>query len=118
MLDRGQAETFAREWVSAWNDKDLDAILAHYAEDVVFHSPRIAIVLETQSPVIVGKAALRNYWSLSLDHAPDLFFAIESTLVSSDAIVILYTNHRGQSVAETFIFNSEGDVRESVAAYR
>ena len=27
------AKQFAREWVEAWNDHDLDRVLAHYAED-------------------------------------------------------------------------------------
>jgi ketosteroid isomerase-like protein len=40
MISPDDAQTFAREWVKAWNDHDLEAILAHYADDVVFHSPR------------------------------------------------------------------------------
>ena len=44
MIDADKAQAFAREWVKAWNDHDLEAILSHYAEDVVFHSPRIRMV--------------------------------------------------------------------------
>ena len=36
-MERSSAERFAREWVRAWNQRDLAAVLAHYAEDVVFH---------------------------------------------------------------------------------
>lgn len=117
-MDRAQAETFARNWVAAWNDRDLDAILATFSDDVVFHSPRIAQVLDTDSPVITGKSALRNYWSLALEDAPDLFFDLQDFLVSSDALTLLYTNHRGQNVAETFLFDAEQLVTEAIAAYR
>ena len=39
-------------------------------------------------------------------------------LTSSDAITLLYTNHREELVAETFLFDDDGEVRGSVAAYR
>ena len=42
-MARPDADSFAREWVAAWNDHDLDAVLSHYADGVVFHSPRIAL---------------------------------------------------------------------------
>jgi hypothetical protein len=35
----------------------------------------------------------------------------------SNALTILYTNHRHQAVAETFIFGADGKVARSVAAY-
>lgn len=44
MINPDDAQAFAREWVKAWNDHDLPAILSHYADDVVFHSPRIRMV--------------------------------------------------------------------------
>ncbi len=31
-------DAFAIEWEAAWNAHDLNRILAHYAEDVVFRS--------------------------------------------------------------------------------
>ena len=117
MFDREAAENFARAWVSAWNDRDLDAILAQYADNIVFHSPRIRQVLGKESPSLTGKTALRDYWTHAMDKAGDLFFEIDRILISSDALTLLYTNRRSQNVAETFMFNAEGLVRESVTAY-
>lgn len=37
------AEAYAREWIDAWNSLDLKRILSHYAEDVVFKSPRVQV---------------------------------------------------------------------------
>ena len=33
MIDLPVAERFAADWIDAWNRHDLDAILAHYADD-------------------------------------------------------------------------------------
>jgi ketosteroid isomerase-like protein len=117
MIDADAAQTFAREWVKAWNDHDLEAILSHYAEDVVFHSPRIRLVTGKNVVALNGKAALRDYWGRALELARDLYFEVDQVFTGSDALTILYTNHRQQTVAETFIFGADGKVAQSVAAY-
>ncbi|MDP1554002.1 MAG: nuclear transport factor 2 family protein [Hyphomonas sp.] len=117
-FDRATAERFARAWMSAWNDRDLDRILSHYSDGVVFHSPRIALVMGKDAASVSGKAALRDYWTSALERSPELFFELENVLTGSDAITLLYTNHREELVAETFLFDGDGEVRESVAAYR
>ncbi|MBA3068690.1 MAG: nuclear transport factor 2 family protein [Hyphomonas sp.] len=117
-FDRAKSEKFARAWLSAWNDRDIDRILSHYSDAVVFHSPRIALVMGTDAASISGKPALRDYWTKALARSPELFFELENVLTSSDAITLLYTNHREELVAETFVFDGDGEVSESVAAYR
>ena len=117
MMSREQAERFAGEWVEAWNSRDLDAVLAHYADDIIFHSPRIALVTGESRHSVEGKEALRRYWSQAIEKAPDLRFSIEEVLLGSDALTILFQNHRQQRVAETFIFDQSGSVTRSVATY-
>jgi hypothetical protein len=116
-LDSDFAIRFSREWVQAWNDHDLDAILAHYDEGVVFHSPRIRVVTGRNVDSVTGKAELGAYWGAALGKLRDLFFEIDQVLVGSDAVTILYTNERSQSVAETFVFNAAGLVTQSIATY-
>jgi ketosteroid isomerase-like protein len=117
-MERPAAEAFARDWVAAWNAKDLAAILAHYADDIVFHSPRIAAVIGTAKPSVSGKAELRDYWSRALALSAALKFELGSVLVGSDALTILYRNHRGEEVAETLVFDADSDlVTRSIAAY-
>lgn len=116
-MDVDSAQQFAREWVKAWNDHDLEAILAHYADDVVFHSPRIRMVTGRDIDSVTGKTALRSYWGAALEQARDLYFEIDQVLTGSDALTILYTNHRQQTVAETFVIGAAGKVVRSIAAY-
>lgn len=117
MINPDDARSFAREWVKAWNDHDLQAILSHYADDIVFHSPRIRLVMGGESDAVFGKAALKDYWSKALSMARDLYFEIDQVLTGSDALTILYTNHRQQTVAETFVFGLDGKIVTSIAAY-
>ena len=44
MIDRAWAEDFAHDWAASWNARDVEAVLAHFSPDVVFRSPRIAVV--------------------------------------------------------------------------
>jgi hypothetical protein len=116
-MDADFAQGFARDWVKAWNDHDLEAILSHYADDVVFHSPRIRMVTDRDVDSVCGKAELREYWGKALGRLRDLFFEIDQVLPGSDALTILYTNERSQYVAETFVFSRDRKVIRSIAAY-
>jgi ketosteroid isomerase-like protein len=118
-MERSAAEAFARAWIAAWNAHDLAAILVHYADEVVFHSPRIAAVLGGSAPSVSGKAALSDYWSRALELTPELKFELTAVLVGSDALTILYRNQRGEDVAETLIFEGGSDrVTRGIATYR
>ena len=117
MIDRAWAERFAAEWIAAWNGFDLNAILAHYTEDVVFHSPRIAVVMGEPVDFVAGKTALARYWTKALSQNKGLHFHLERVYVGSDSLSISYRNQRAQNVVETFVFNADGLVTESIATY-
>jgi hypothetical protein len=50
----------AEEWIAAWNRGDVERVLADFADDARFVSPRAALV--TGSAVVDGKAAMGAYW--------------------------------------------------------
>jgi hypothetical protein len=35
-MGQQEAADFARDWVTAWNDRDVEAVLGHFADDAVF----------------------------------------------------------------------------------
>ena len=107
------AESFAREWIAAWNARDLDAILAHYADDVVFASPRAQEI--TGASRVVGKTALAAYWRAALDRSPDLRFEPERVLTGADCMTIVYVRNGILRVAETLEFENGRVVRGYVA---
>ncbi len=110
------AEAFAEEWIAAWNARDLPRILAHYAEDVHFRSPTAQNLVE--NGVVEGKAALEHYWTRALALIEHLHFELLGVFTGHDSLTILYRNHNGAEAAETFLFNADGKVTHSVAAYQ
>ncbi|WGM37742.1 nuclear transport factor 2 family protein [Caulobacter sp. NIBR1757] len=116
-MDRHELTKFAENWIAGWNAQDLDAILAHYADDVVFHSPMIARVTGEDRSSVTGLAALGAYWRQALALAPDLRFELRTVLLGRGALTILYTNQTGRQAAETFVFTPEGKVSLSIATY-
>jgi ketosteroid isomerase-like protein len=71
-MRHAEALGFAQAWVRDWNAHDLEALLAHFSDDVVFTSPVAATVLPGSDGVIRGKQALREYWTEGLRRIPDL----------------------------------------------
>jgi ketosteroid isomerase-like protein len=109
-------QDFAAAWVQAWNDHDVEAVLAHFHDDVLFSSPVAARLLPDTGGVVRGKAALRDYWVTALGLLPDLHFELIDVYRGESLLVINYRNHRGESVNEVLIF--DGDlVREGHGAY-
>lgn len=109
-------KVFAESWECGWNSHDLDVILSHYRDDVVFRSQK-AVPLVGHGEV-VGKAALRAYWSEALRRQPDLKFRVQDVLVGYRMLVITYLNHRGMLAAETLYFDTDGMVYMAAACHR
>ena len=107
---------FSRQWVDAWNAHDLESLLEHFADDVVFTSPVAAQLLDGSDGVIRGKAFLRAYWAEGLRLIPDLRFEVVGVYAGVQSIVINYRNQKGGLVNEVLIF--DGDlVREGHGTY-
>jgi len=110
MLDRVQAETDARQWIDAWNRHDLDAVMAHYAEELEFVSPLVARRLGRADGTIHHKQELRAYFAASLGPDSVLHFDLRGVLVGVNSVTIMYRNHRGQDVAETAFPDAAGRI--------
>ena len=114
-MDAAAADAFAEDWIAAWNAHDLDRILSHYAPEIVFRSP--VAQARVGDGRVKGVEALRAYWSGALAALNDLRFELVDCLKGHECLTVLYRNHRGQSVAETFEFQADGKVIRSFACY-
>ena len=107
------AESFARQWIADWNARDLDSILSHYAEDVIFTSPKALEV--TGAAQVVGKRALADYWRAALARSPQLAFQFERVYGGAQSVTIAYIRNGSLRVAETLEFENGLVVRGCVA---
>jgi ketosteroid isomerase-like protein len=104
-MDHATAQKFADEWAQAWNAHDLEGVLAHFADGVIFSSPAAAQLISGSGGVVRGKAALRDYWTEGLRRIPDLHFTVLDVYAGVSAVVINYRNQKGARVSEVLIFD-------------
>lgn len=102
-MNHADAELFAAQWVNDWNSHDVEAILSHFTDDVVFTSP-IAVQLLGGNGEVRGKEALRHYWTEGISRTPDLHFEVLDLYVGVQVLVINYRNQRGGLVSEVLRF--------------
>ena len=110
MISTGFAQQFARDWIGAWNRHDLDAVLAHCADDIELTAPR----LPAPASRLRGKPAVAAWWARALTAptltvGPRLELTAATTLTGTDGVVLLYRSG-GRLRAQTFRFRPNGQV--------
>jgi len=104
-MDHQEADAFVDAWVGAWNAHDVEGVLSHFTDDVIFSSPLAVRLVEGSDGVVAGKAALREYWSEGLRRIPDLHFDVLGVYVGVDTLVVNYRNQNGALVNEVLNFD-------------
>ena len=117
MLTTGEAHELAHHWIEAWNDHDLERILAHYADDVVFSSPFTAKIGSSPSGALLGRDALVAYFQAALAKYPMLTFRLRAVLCGINSVTLLYESVSGLLAAETMILNHRHQVSCVLAHY-
>jgi len=117
MLTEAEARQFADDWISAWNSHDLEAIVSHYAPEVVLTSPAAAKLLHEPSGMVVGKDALRRYFGRGLEAYPNVTFELVDVLWGISSILLYFKNQRGTMTGEFMELNADRKVTRVVANY-
>jgi ketosteroid isomerase-like protein len=104
-----------REWVAAWNSRDLERVLALYTEDSEMTSDRIPALGFDASGTLRGKENLRTYWRKGLSLVPNLHFTLIDTYVSPDSLVVFYQNERGKKICEYLRLDAAGKIVQGSA---
>ncbi|OOQ58972.1 DUF4440 domain-containing protein [Mucilaginibacter pedocola] len=103
-MTQQQADEFAEQWIEAWNSHDLDRIMAHYSEDLIFYSPVIVSLGVNDKGRIDGKELLQLYFKKGLNAYPELNFKLLHVFCGIDSLVIQYESVNGKLAAELMQF--------------
>lgn len=119
-MQQAEALAFAQDWAVAWNHRDVQTVLDHFADQVQFTSPLAHQVVGTAT--VAGKSALADYWHQALARIQTLKFTIDSILFDpqSQRLAILYTSQteaRTVRATEIMQFNEEGKIIQAEAFY-
>lgn len=111
------AKSFAEHWINSWNSHDVNAIMSHYADEIVFHSPFIPLLKFNDTGIITNKQDLRKYFEIGLNTYPDLHFTFHSLFTGLNTLVIHYTSVNNREALEVFEFNDAGKVTKVYCNY-
>jgi ketosteroid isomerase-like protein len=114
------AERYARAWAACWEAKDVEAVLAHFATDARFTSPKAAA--SVGSATVTGIDAMRDYWQRAAGRIDSIRFEVDRALwdPARRELAIVYTSHiNGVSTraVEILRFGSDGHAVEGEAFY-
>jgi ketosteroid isomerase-like protein len=112
------AQSFADQWISDWNRKDVEAVLSHFSEGVVFTSSRAKALLGSSR--VEGKSRLRNYWTTAISRIQTIQFTLNYVINSGDRMAIVYIaeiDGKRLRAVEFLAFGDDGLVREGEAMY-
>ena len=108
---------FAQHWIAAWNSHDLDAIMSHYAPEVVLTSPTAAKLLNDPSGSVTGKEAVRRYFERGLEAYPNLTFELLDVMRGISSVILYYRNQKGTKTGEFMEFDANRKVVRVIANY-
>ncbi len=80
----------ARAWLTAFNGRDLEALLALYADDAVHTSPKLRVQKPETNGEIRGKSALRAWWRDAMDRLPALRYEPLHLTASHERVFMEY----------------------------
>jgi len=111
-------QTFAEQWISEWNRRDVDGVLARFSDDVIFTSPRVRAILGSSR--VEGKSRLREYWTKAIGRIESIRFTLDYVTGDGDRIGIVYVSEingvKMRSV-EFLTFGADGLVHEGEAMH-
>jgi ketosteroid isomerase-like protein len=111
-------DAFAAAWIRDWNAHDLEVILDHYAEDVVFRSPKVSIFTEGATDTLRGREALRPYFARGLANRSNLTFSPPQVFCDTSGLALVYESEAGNTACETMTLDADGRVAEARVFYR
>ncbi|HTW84339.1 MAG TPA: nuclear transport factor 2 family protein [Candidatus Sulfotelmatobacter sp.] len=106
----------AQAWCEAWNRRDLDAVMSHYAADVVFTSPTVVTRWGHADGTLRGRDALREHFARGIT-APNLRFTLQDVLRGVAETTVLYRRETGALVADANVYDVHGHIVRAVATY-
>jgi ketosteroid isomerase-like protein len=81
----------AERWLDCFEHRDLDGLLALYADDATHTSPKIRVRHPETGGKLHGKAAMRVWWQDSFDRLPSMRYLPTALTADTDRVFMEYT---------------------------
>ncbi len=107
----------AHAWCEAWNARDLDAVMAHYADDVELNSPTVVARWGHADGWLRGHQAIRANFAVGMRKADLCFEFVDVLIGANGSHAVLYRRENGALVVDLVEVDAEGRGRRVVACY-
>ena len=83
----------AERWLACFEARDLDGLLALYAEDATHTSPKIRERHPETGGKLLGKAAMRTWWADSFVRLPTMRYIPTQITAGPESVLLEYVRH-------------------------
>lgn len=80
----------ALSWFKAFNEHNLENLLALYDDNAAHYSPKLKIRQPETNGLVIGKAALRAWWQDAFDRLPTLHYKTTSLTANNERVFMEY----------------------------
>lgn len=84
-------QEIAKKWLKAFNEHDLEALLALYDDQAEHFSPKLKLRKPETKGIIGGKTAMRDWWKDAFERLPDLMYKELSITANEERAFMEYT---------------------------
>jgi heme-degrading monooxygenase HmoA/ketosteroid isomerase-like protein len=91
--DPGKLLGIAERWLLCFERRELDGLLALYADDATHTSPKIRARHPETGGLLRGKAAMRAWWQDSFDRLPSMRYEPTALTANRDRVFMEYIRH-------------------------
>ncbi len=89
-MSPAELNKIAQDWFAAFNDKNIDALLALYDDNAEHFSPKLKIRQPETHGFIKGKPALRAWWLDAFNRLPSLHYEVIRLTPYEDRVFMEY----------------------------
>lgn len=83
-------QSIAFKWFDAFNNHNLEQLLALYDDEAEHFSPKLKISKPDTKGLVAGKEALKNWWHDAFDRLPSLHYKVTSLTANADRVFMEY----------------------------
>ena len=85
-----QPTLIAQQWINAFNEHNLEALLSLYDDNAIHFSPKLKQRRPETEGLIKGKEAMRDWWRDALDRLPTLHYKLVRLTANDDRVFMEY----------------------------
>lgn len=83
----------AVKWFEAFNEHNLEKLLNLYDDNAQHYSPKLKVRKPETEGLIIGKAALHEWWKDAFDRLPSLHYEVRKLTADDEQVFMEYVRH-------------------------